>query len=161
MKILKRKTLEGKTLKGMLVVSVCLWCTLAAAGPNEDAYRAVETWAAAFNAHDLDRIAATYTPNALVFGTLSPKLASNTDELRTYFKGSVAAKSEVKLGDHAAVVLSPEAVTLAGFYEFSRPGKDGAPPKVNAARYSVVVIRQDGAWKIVQHHSSPRPKPAQ
>jgi len=34
------------------------------------------------------------------------------------------------------------------------------PPKVNPARYSVVVVKQGGAWKIVQHHSSPRPKPA-
>jgi len=149
-----------KTLKGILVLVACVWCSLAFAGPKEDAYQAVETWAAAFNAHDLEKIVAVYTPNALVLGTLSPRLASNADDLRAYFKRSVAAKSQVKLGDYGAVVISPEAVTFVGFYEFSRPGKDGAPPKVNPARYSVVVVKQGGAWKIVQHHSSPRPKPA-
>jgi uncharacterized protein (TIGR02246 family) len=142
------------------VLLACLWCSAALAGPQEDAYQAIETWAAAFNAHDLDKIVAAYAPNALVLGTLSPGLASNADDLRAYFRRSVAAKSQVKLGENAAVVLSPEAVIFVGFYEFSRPGKDGAPPAVNPARYSVVVIKQNGAWKIVQHHSSPRPKPA-
>jgi uncharacterized protein (TIGR02246 family) len=149
-----------KMLRGIVAIVACVWCSVAFAGPKEDAYQAVEGWAAAFNAHDLDKIVAVYAPNALVFGTLSPKLASNANDLRAYYKGSVAAKSEVKLGDHAAVVLSPDAVTVAGFYAFSRPGKDGAPPKVNPARYSFVVVKQGGAWKIVHHHSSPRPKPA-
>jgi uncharacterized protein (TIGR02246 family) len=149
-----------KLLKGILVVVACIWCSLAFAGPKEDAYQVVEAWAAAFNAGDLGKIVAVYAPNALVFGTLSPKLASSADDLRGYYKGSVAAKSHVKLGENAAVVMSPEVVTFAGFYEFSRPGKNGAPPKVNPARYSFVVVKQDGVWKIVHHHSSPRPKPA-
>jgi uncharacterized protein (TIGR02246 family) len=147
-----------KILRGILVIVGCVWCSVALAGPKDDAYHAVETWAAAFNAHDLEKIVATYAPNALVLGTLSPGLASTADELRAYFKRSVAAKSEVKLGENAAVVISPEAVAFAGFYEFSRPGKDGAPPNVNAARYSLVLVKQGGAWKIVHHHSSPRPK---
>jgi uncharacterized protein (TIGR02246 family) len=150
-----------KMLRRGLVLVACIWCSLALAGPKEDAYQAVEMWAAAFNAGDLDKIVAVYAPNALVFGTLSPKLASNADDLRAYFKRSVAAKSHVTLGDNSAIVLSPEAVTFAGFYGFTRPGKDGAPPKTNQARYSVVVVKQGGALKIVHHHSSPRPKPAQ
>jgi len=149
-----------KTLRGILVVMACVLWSPAFAGPKEDAYRAVETWAAAFNAHDLDKIVAVYAPNALVLGTLSPGLASSTDDLRAYFKRSVAAKSEVKLGENSAVVISPDAVVFAGFYEFSRPGADGAPPKVNPARYSIVLVKQGKEWKIVHHHSSPRPKPA-
>jgi uncharacterized protein (TIGR02246 family) len=148
-----------KTLKSILVIATCFWCSLAFAGPKEDAYRAVEQWAAAFNAHDLDKIVAAYAPNALVLGTLSPGLASDASALRAYFKRSVEAKSEVKLGEHSAVVTSPDAVTFAGFYEFSRPGKDGAPPKVNPARYTFVMVKQSGQWKIIHHHSSPRPKP--
>jgi len=150
-----------KALRAILVMVACVWCSLALAGARKDAYRAVEQWAAAFNAHDLDKVVAAYTPNALVLGTLSPVLASNADDLRAYFKRSVAAKSEVKLGEHAVVAISPKAVTFAGFYEFSRPGQDGAPPKVNPARYTFVVVKQNGVWKIVHHHSSPRPKPAQ
>ena len=148
-----------KLLRCVVLLAACVWCSSALAGTEEDAYAAILTWAAAFNAGDLDQIVAAYAPNALLLGTLSPNLATNADDLRAYFKRSVAAKSQVRLGDNAAVVLSPEAVTFAGFYDFSRPGKDGAPPTVNQARYSFVVVKQSGAWKIVNHHSSPRPKP--
>lgn len=62
-----------------------------------------------------------------MLGTLSPGLASKPDDLRAYFKPAVAAKFQVKLGDHSALVLSNDAVAIVGFYDLSQTGADGKP----------------------------------
>jgi uncharacterized protein (TIGR02246 family) len=129
------------------------------AGPKEDAYAAVEQWAAAVNAADVERIVAAYTSDALVLGTVSPSLASKPDEIRTYFGPGARAKVQVKMGDSAAAVLSDGAVAFVGFYEFSRI-QDGQTITI-PARFTFVSVKRDGAWKLALHHSSPRPKPAQ
>ena len=128
-------------------------------GTKEDAYAAVEHWAAAFNAGEVENILATYTPDALVLGTLSPSLASKPDDLRAYFGAAAAAKSQVRLGESSAIVLSNEAVVFTGFYEFSRP-KEGQTVTF-PSRFTFVVEKRNEAWKIVHHHSSLRPQPPQ
>jgi uncharacterized protein (TIGR02246 family) len=128
------------------------------AGAQEDAYQVIRQWAAAFNAGDLEGVVGAYAPDALVLGTVSPSLATKPADLRTYFGAALAAKSQVKMGDFSAVVLSNDVVVFAGFYEFSRP-QDGQAV-LTPARFSFVLVkRDDGPWKILQHHSSVRPKP--
>ncbi|TCR70210.1 SgcJ/EcaC family oxidoreductase [Bosea sp. BK604] len=129
------------------------------AGPKEDAFEAVRNWAAAFNASDVDRIIAAYTPQASVHGTMGTSLAVGPDALRAYFGPAARRRSQVKLaedGAEAMTALGDDQVVAAGFYEFSGTRPDGqaftAP-----ARYTFVLIRQDGAWRIAHHHSSPRP----
>jgi hypothetical protein len=100
-----------------------------------------------------------YTNDALVLGTLSPGMTSKPDDLRAYFKAA-AAKLQVKLGDHSAVALAEDAVAIAGFYDFSRPAADGQPVFVRA-RFSFVMVKKDGIWKIAHQHSSVRPKSPQ
>jgi uncharacterized protein (TIGR02246 family) len=129
------------------------------AGSKEDAFAAVEQWVAAFNAHDVEKVVATFAPDALVLGTLSPTLATTPDDLRKYFGASAAAKSEVRLGESSAIVLSDNAVEFIGFYEFSRP-KDGQTV-TTPARFTILATKRDGVWKIGHLHSSARPKPPQ
>jgi len=105
-------------------------------------------------------IVGTYTTDALVLGTVSPGLASKPDDLRAYFKPVVAAKSQVKLGDHSALVLSSDAVAIVGFYDFSRPGADGQPIVI-PARFSFVLVKKGDLWQIAHLHSSLKPKPPQ
>ena len=131
----------------------------AQAGPKEDAYIAVDQWAAAFNAGDVEKIVAAYTPDALVLGTISPSLASKPDDLRKYFGTSAAAKSQVKIGDFSTLVLSDGAVVFTGFYEFSRP-RDGQTV-VTPSRFTFVAVKRGDSWKLLHHHSSVRPKPPQ
>jgi uncharacterized protein (TIGR02246 family) len=129
------------------------------AGPKEDAYSAVERWAVAFNSGDVEKTVACYTPDALVLGTASPSLASKPDDLRAYFGAASAAKFQVKLGESSAIVLSSDTVAFTGFYDFSRP-RDGEQVVI-PARFTFLVVKRNGDWKIVHHHSSLRPKPAQ
>ena len=146
----------GSALSSLVILAVP---SLALAGPKEDAYAAIEAWVAAFNAGDLDKILAAYTPDALVLGTLSPSLASKPDDLRSYFGAAVAAKSQVRIVDAYPVVLSDEAVVFTGFYTFSRP-RDGQMVDI-PSRFTFVVERRGGIWKLVHHHSSLKPQPSQ
>lgn len=143
-------------LGGLLAMAQAVPC---AAGPREDAFGMVDEWAFAFNSGDVDKIVALYSPEALVLGTVSPSLASTPEDLRAYFGASSVAKSQVKLGERAAAVLSNDAAVMTGFYEFSRPG--AGQQTVIPARFTFILVRRDEGWRIVHHHSSIRPKPAQ
>jgi uncharacterized protein (TIGR02246 family) len=133
--------------------------TFVEAGPKEEATAALDQWVAALNSNDVERIVATYLPDATVHGTVSPSLATGADALRAYFTPATKTKVQVKMGDSSATALSDDAVVLAGFYEFSGTAPSG--PYTIPARYSFVVAKRDGQWGIIHHHSSQRPKPPQ
>ena len=148
--------IPGCVLGGLLALATALPCN---AGPREDAFGMVDEWAFAFNSGSVDKIVALYSPEALVLDTVSPSLATTPEDLRKYFGASSAAKSQVQLGERAAGVLSNDAVTMTGFYEFSR--LVNGQKVVTPARFTFVLVRRDEGWRIVHHHSSVRPKPAQ
>jgi uncharacterized protein (TIGR02246 family) len=124
-----------------------------------DAFAVIERWIAAFNAFDVERTVATYTPEALVLGTFSPGLASSPTELHSYFTAAVATRPRAEMRDHAAIVASDSAVMFSGFYDFTqvRNGETVVVP----ARFSFLTVKRDGQWLIAHHHSSVRPKPPQ
>ena len=126
------------------------------AGPREDAYAVVEKWSSGFNAFDAEQTAATSSPDAIAIGTFGKQLTTGTAAITGYFKAVAATKAQVKLQEWSAIELSPDAVAVAGFYEFSIP-KDGQMATI-PARYTFVVLKRDGVWKIGHHHSSPRPQ---
>jgi uncharacterized protein (TIGR02246 family) len=126
------------------------------AGPKEEAYAVVEKWAAGFNALDAEQTVSTYSTDAIVIGTFGKQLTTGTAAIGAYFKAVAATKAQVKLQDWSAIELSPDAIALAGFYEFSVP-RDGQITSI-PARYTFAVFKRDGVWKIGHHHSSPRPQ---
>ena len=130
--------------------------TSAFAGSKEEAYAVVEKWSSGFNALDAEQTAAIYSPDAIVIGTYGKQLTTGTAAIMAYFKAVAASKAQVKLQEWSAFELSPDAVAIAGFYEFSVP-KDGQVTTI-PARYTFAVFKRDGVWKIGHHHSSPRPQ---
>jgi uncharacterized protein (TIGR02246 family) len=142
------------------VFSVAVVIAPALADEREDAYASIEHWSEAFKSGDVEQIVRMYSNDALVLGTLSPGMTTKSDDLRAYFKAAAAAKWQVKLGDHCAVTLADDAVAIAGFYDFSRPAADGHPVVV-PARFSFIMVKKDGIWKIAHNHSSVRPKSPQ
>jgi uncharacterized protein (TIGR02246 family) len=144
---------------GSTLFAVAVVIPPALADEREDAYASIERWSEAFNSGDVEQIIRMYTNDALVFGTLSPGMTSNPDDLRAYFKAAAASKLQVSLGDHSAVTLADDAVAIAGFYDFSTPA--GGQSVVVPARFSFVMVKKDGIWKIAHHHSSVRPKSPQ
>ena len=126
------------------------------AGPAEDADAAVARWAATFAANDTDALVKLYAPDAVLLGTISPIIADKPDLVREYFKRRA---DKVEIGDHRTLVLGDDAVLVTGFYEFSsiREGK----PVLTPARFTMIIVKRDGDWLILHHHSSRRPEPTQ
>jgi uncharacterized protein (TIGR02246 family) len=109
----------------------------------------ISRWVAAFNAHDLDTHMALYAEDAMLFGSVD-ELQHGRASIRRYFGGrgpDVRVKSypmpEVR-------ILSPNIVITAGHVDFA-DGDEAMP-----YRMTWVLVRQDGDWRIMQHHGSPR-----
>lgn len=139
----------------VLMVSIS---SIALAGPREDAYVAVERWSKALNDGTADDTAATYSPDASLWGTMATGLTTSPEAVKKYFAAG-AGVVKVKLGEHSSLQLSDTVIVDAGQYEFSRT-KDGQTSTF-PARYTFVLSKQGDKWVIVHHHSSLMPKPAQ
>jgi uncharacterized protein (TIGR02246 family) len=143
----------------VFIVMMLTFPALAVAGPAEDANAAVERWSAAYNLNDPEAISKTYTTDALLLGTVSPVMSEGTEAIVKYFTSSKGSGNKNALGDRRTIVLGEEAVIVAGFYDFilMRDGKAEPFP----ARFSMLVTKRNGEWRIAHHHSSPHvlPKP--
>jgi hypothetical protein len=60
------------------------------------------------------------------------------------------------LGERRTIVLSDDAVVIAGLYETTllQNGK----PVLSPARFTMVIVKRDAVWRIAHHHSSLQPK---
>lgn len=125
----------------------------------DEATSILTAWVTAFNAGDVDAIAGLYSPDATLFGTISPSLTTRPEDVRAYFAAVAKSQMQVKLVDAPTMTrIADGAVVSSGIYEFSGPRPDGQS-FVMPARYSFVVANIGGQWRIVHQHSSPQPKP--
>ena len=129
---------------------------LAVAGPKEDAFQVVEQFKKAFDAADVQGVVKLFAPDAVFLGTVSPKLATKTEDIDAYFQGiKTDTPRKVVFGEYATLVLSDTAVVFAGMDQFSstRDGKSIELP----ARFTLVVTKGNQGWRISHFHSSARP----
>jgi uncharacterized protein (TIGR02246 family) len=141
------------------LVLVCLALSMpviAIAGPVEEANAVVDHWATTFSANDPDELTKVYWPDAIVFGTNSPAMFEGTDAILKFFSRLKGSGFKNVIGERRTIVLSDDAVVVAGFYDSSLL-QDGKPV-TTPARFSMVIVRRDGVWRIAHHHSSPQPK---
>jgi len=132
---------------------------VAIAGPAEDANAVVERWSVAFNSNDPEAIAKIYTSDAILLGTVSPIISEGTDAIVKYFTPTKGTGNKNKLGDRRTIVLGDNAAVVTGFYEFTRM-QEGKPVP-GPARFTMLVVKRDGEWRIAHHHSSPHVQPKQ
>ncbi len=71
------------------------------------------------------------------------------------FEPISAARSTVEFGERHFVRLSDDSMLAVGNYRFSR--MQGGQEFVTPARFTFVVQRREGAWKVLHHHSSAEP----
>jgi len=143
----------------VFIALMLMFPALAAAGSAEDANAAVERWSAAYNLNDPEAISKTYTTDALLLGTVSPIMSEGTEAIVKYFTPSKGSGNKNTLGERHTIVLGEDAVVVAGFYDFTimRDGKAEPFP----ARFTMLVTKRDGKWRIAHHHSSPHVLPKQ
>ena len=150
-----------KAMRAEFALSIVLLslATVASAGPNEDVAAAASTWAGALGEDDPDKVLPLYSDDAVLWGTLSPKIRGDRAALRDYFVSAfkVLPGLKVTFGDQLIRVYGNTAVN-SGYYTFSYV-KDGET-KLFPARYSFTYVNNGGNWLIVDHHSSAMPQPA-
>ncbi|HZY30235.1 MAG TPA: DUF4440 domain-containing protein [Candidatus Methylomirabilis sp.] len=152
----------GLALKHQICVSLILSFVLfgiapsAWAGDKEDVAAATMEWARIFPDDNPDPMLALYDKEAVLWGTLSPTRRDDPAALRDYFVRAFKALPghKVAFGDQLIRVYGNTAINT-GYYTFSFV-KDGEAKSI-PARYSFVYVKRNGAWKIVDHHSSAVP----
>jgi uncharacterized protein (TIGR02246 family) len=154
--------MEGQMTKlaQTLLFSAFFLAPMAAlADTAEEANAAIERWSAAYTSNDPDAVVKTYAPDAILLGTISPIMSEGTEALQEYFAGIKGSGNKNELGERRTIVIDDNAVLVTGFYEFIRM-KDGQPTPT-PARFTMLVTKGNGEWRIAHHHSSVRPQPQQ
>ena len=110
----------------------------------------IAKWCAGFATLDAAALSSLYANNAFFFGS-NPKLYRGRDGVADYFNGlprwrkPSAAFSEVRAA-HAA----PDLINMGATITFDLAGERTE----FVVKMSWVIIREDGDWKIVNHHAS-------
>ena len=141
-----------------LALTIISLSPIAAAEPKEEVAAATATWAQALGEDDPDKVLPLYSSDAVLWGTLSPKLRSDPAALRDYFVGAFKALPglKVKFGDQLIRVYGNTAVS-SGYYTFSYV--QNGESKIFPARHSFTYVKNGDRWMIVDHHSSAMPSP--
>ena len=141
-----------------LALTIISLSAVGAAEPKEEVAAATAAWAQALGEDDPDKVLPLYSGDAVLWGTLSPKLRSDPAALRDYFVGAfrVLPGLKVTFGDQLIRVYGNTAVNT-GYYTFSYV--QNGESKTFPARYSFTYVKNGDRWMIVDHHSSAMPSP--
>jgi uncharacterized protein (TIGR02246 family) len=148
------EVLGSSLLVAMLITALPAAAQMAQS--SQEITGAAAKWAAIFVDDNPDSILALYDDEAVLSGTLSPKLLVGKPELRGYFERAFKALPghKVAFGEQVIRVYGDVAIN-SGYYTFSYL-KDGQTQSI-PARYSFVYRKRGGKWMIVDHHSSRMP----
>ena len=127
-------------------------------GAEEAARAVLDRFLAAFTAADPAAIRVLFWPDALVWGTAMPDLATEPEAVRAYFaplgrRGPGERRAAWRSG--RILALSDSASLASGRWEVG-PGSGGGA-EVLPLRLSMAVTRRGAEWRILQFHSSPLP----
>ena len=112
----------------------------------------IAKWCAGFATLDAAALSSLYAKNAFFFGS-NPRLYRGRDGVADYFNGlprwrqPSAVFSEVR-----AAQASPDLINMAAIVSFDLAGER----EEFSVKMSWVILREDGDWKIVNHHASSR-----
>jgi uncharacterized protein (TIGR02246 family) len=150
---------QHKVLIGIWAAAIALTFTAASHAARADAIAEVQSaaarWVDAFNRKSTADIVALYAKDAVFFGTTSPILRDTPELIHDYFKNLAnLGDASISMGEHRVQLFGDVAVNT-GYYTLNTH-RDGALVLL-PARFTFVYQRRDGAWLIVEHHSSARP----
>jgi uncharacterized protein (TIGR02246 family) len=149
------------SIRFIFIAMIWMLPTLAVAGPIEEVNAAIDRWSAAYTSNNVDAVVGSYWPDAILLGTNSPVISVGADAIRKYFTDLKLQGSGNKnvIQERHTIVVDDNAVVVTGFYEFVRM-KEGQPVP-GPSRFTMLVTKRGGEWRIAHHHSSPHvlPKP--
>ena len=125
--------------------------------PNEAdtiASAIIAKWCAGFAKLDAAALSSLYSKNAFFFGS-NPNLYRGRNGVAGYFNGLPRWRSpKATFSEVRAAQAGLDIVNMAAIVSFDLAGE-----RANfSVKMSWVIVREDGDWKIVNHHaSSPAP----
>jgi hypothetical protein len=124
---------------------------------TEPAMAVLTQFLASFAAADGAAAARLFWPDALFWGTTSPDLATEADQVQAYFSSFAQWRPQQRRAEWISgttLPLSDSAVMISGRWQIVN-GESLRP-----LRLSMLVTRRGEAWGIAQFHNSPRPEAA-
>ncbi|WP_061028065.1 SgcJ/EcaC family oxidoreductase [Bradyrhizobium sp. CCH5-F6] len=110
----------------------------------------IAKWCAGFAKLDAAALSSLYAKNAFFFGS-NPKLYRGRDGGADYFNGLQRwRRPSATFSEVNAAHAGPDLINMAATITFDLAGE--RPDLV--VKMSWVLIREDGEWKIVNHHAS-------
>lgn len=106
---------------------------------------------------DVDRVVNLFSSDAQFWGTSRKFLSTDTAGIREYFaalSGGQPGQNVATAVEQHVVVLSDQSAALSGIWQVQTQ----AGGNVTLLRVSLVVVQQDGMWKIAQFHNSSMPQ---
>jgi uncharacterized protein (TIGR02246 family) len=139
------------------IISLAFSCSIAFAGPKEDALQVLENWTKAFSASDVDAIVKLYSPDASFLGTGSKSLVVMPDGIRKYFEAALNTEKPrgATLVSYEAMPLSDTAVIVTGLDSVT--GVKEGTAYARSGRVTFVVAKRGADWQIVHFHRSAMP----
>jgi uncharacterized protein (TIGR02246 family) len=125
----------------------------------EAALRSVErAWNEAASGWQVDRLAALYAGNAVFHGG-RPGHSIGREQVRAYFQSyaGILASARLDLIDQVLVPLGDDAHLAQGYGHFHFDLVAGGRTEA-VWRTTLVLVRRDGDWEILQHHFSATPE---
>ena len=112
----------------------------------------IAKWCAGFATLDAAALSSLYAKNAFFFGS-NPKLYRGRDGVADYFNDLPRwRKPSAVFSEVNAAKAGPDLINMAAIVSFDLAGER---PEFSV-KMSWVILREDGDWKIVNHHASSR-----
>ena len=114
-----------------------------------------QNWVRCFGKRDIEGLSQLYSREACLFGG-KPELFRTRDGVRSYFSALPTAPLRAEFGERTVLQLSPTVISSAGFMKFCI--LDAEPSQAtHPYRITLILVEEDGDWKIAGHHASPVP----
>ncbi len=146
-------------LRSMLLLVVSACATTTAVSPDaaiQQVAAATDSWRAAYDSREPERIVAMYAADAALWGTNLKALATTPAAIAAYFKDAPARPDARVVFVEQHIRVFGDFAINSGTYSFNG-FRDGRPVSL-PARFSLALRRLDGRWLVVDHHSSWLPK---
>ena len=146
-----------KIVLTLMMVTAMMAQNVAYAGEKEEVDAAFTQWRDALASGKAENVVKLYDNDAILLATLAAKPITNQKARTQYFTTLTAKPKVIATVDEKHIkLLDEDDAVISGLYTFSFE-ENGKTIKI-PARYSFVYEKTNGAWMIVEHHSSKVPE---
>ncbi|MFI2200400.1 SgcJ/EcaC family oxidoreductase [Streptomyces sp. NPDC020192] len=117
-----------------------------------------DRWNAALRTGDAEKVADLYAKDAVLLPTVSNRIRTDHAGIVDYFEHFLQNKPVGKKIETIVNVLNRNSALDTDLYQFTLTDPKTGAKKVVKARYTYEYEKRDGAWLIVNHHSSLLPE---